>query len=478
MITDSVTVHLAYGEDGLDVEPARRPHDGRGADVRRGGGRPAPACCATPCARRSPGRRCASSSGPGQTVAISMCDGTRPQPRHLMIPAVLDELDGIVDLDDVVVLVATGTHRGNTDAEIRAMLGDEVGRPRAGGQPRRPRRLLAGLAGPARPTTCRSSSNRHWVEADVRITTGFVEPHFFAGFSGGPKMVAPGLAGLETVLTLHDARRIGDPRATWGVVRGQPGARRHPRRRRGRRRRRLRARRGAQPRAADRRGVRRLAVPRCTPRPARPRRRLAMQPVPALFDVVVTTNAGYPLDQNLYQAVKGMSAGMTVVKPGGTIVCAAECRDGFPDHGSYREVLASEPSPEALLATHRGPGAHGPRPVAGPGAGQDPGHADVVVRSSLPLRRRPRLGAPRPHRRRRRDRAAARCTTPGPTPGCACCPRARRRSRTSRPPRLNRSLALTSSDRAVTGAVLSSDRHLSTRPSVRRTTRTLLKAAP
>ena len=75
-----------------------------------------------------------------------------------------------------------------------------------------------------------------------------------------------------------------------------------------------------------------------------------MQPVPHLFDVVVTTNSGYPLDQNLYQAVKGMSAAYKVVKPGGVIVCAAECRDGFPDHGSYREVLASADSPSALLA--------------------------------------------------------------------------------------------------------------------------------
>ena len=73
--------------------------------------------------------------------------------------------------------------------------------------------------------------------------------------------------------------------------------------------------------------------------------------VPAPFDVVVTTNAGYPLDQNLYQAVKGMSAAATVVKPGGPIVCAAECRDGFPDHGSYREVLRLRTIPEALLAT-------------------------------------------------------------------------------------------------------------------------------
>jgi nickel-dependent lactate racemase len=64
--------------------------------------------------------------------------------------------------------------------------------------------------------------NRRWVDADVRITTGFVEPHFFAGFSGGPKMVAPGLAGLETTLTLHDAARIGSPNARWGVTDGNP----------------------------------------------------------------------------------------------------------------------------------------------------------------------------------------------------------------------------------------------------------------
>ena len=75
-----------------------------------------------------------------------------------------------------------------------------------------------------------------------------------------------------------------------------------------------------------------------------------MRDVPHLFDVVVTTNSGFPLDQNLYQAVKGMSAAAKVVKPGGLIVCAAECRDGFPDHGSYRTELAAADSPEALLA--------------------------------------------------------------------------------------------------------------------------------
>src|SRR3954447_4445445 len=82
----------------------------------------------------------------------------------------------------------------------------------------------------------------------------------------------------------------------------------------------------------------------------------AMRAVPAPFDVVVTTNSGYPLDQNLYQAVKGMSAAAKIVKPGGTIICAAECRDGLPSHGSYGEVLASQPSPEKLLAMITAPG--------------------------------------------------------------------------------------------------------------------------
>ncbi|MEU4411455.1 nickel-dependent lactate racemase [Streptosporangium sp. NPDC023963] len=283
---------------------------------------------------------------PGQTVAISACDITRPQPRHLMIPAILDELDGIIDLDDVTVLVATGTHRGNTEAELRAMFGDRVvDSVRIVNHDARDLASLTylGRFGKDVPVWL----NTAWVEADVRITTGFVEPHFFAGFSGGPKLVAPGLAALETVLTLHDAARIGDPRATWGVIEGNPV---HDD---------VRA-------IAEGTGVtfaldvilnrdKDIAaafggdiLPMHAAATAAARE-VAMRRVEAPFDVVVTTNSGYPLDQNLYQAVKGMSAAFQVVRPGGVIVCAAECRDGFPDHGSYREVLASEPSPRALL---------------------------------------------------------------------------------------------------------------------------------
>jgi nickel-dependent lactate racemase len=338
-------VQLAYGETGLDldvnlavttiVEPV---HHDAAADQ----------TAALRAALRDPiaGPPLRDRIRPGQTVAISACDGTRPQPRHLMIPAVLAELDGVIRLEDVVILVATGTHRGNDDAELRRMFGDEiVDHVRIVNHDARDAGQLTwmGTLGAGVPVWL----NREWAEADVRITTGFVEPHFFAGFSGGPKLVAPGLAALETVLVLHDAARIGDPRATWGVIHGNPV---HDD---------VRA-------IAETTGVtfaldvvlnREQDIVAAFGGDLLPMhaaatafaRRAAMRPVPAPFDVVVTTNSGFPLDQNLYQTVKGMSAAYQVVKPGGTIVCAAECRDGFPDHGSYREVLASAPSPRALF---------------------------------------------------------------------------------------------------------------------------------
>lgn len=339
-------VRLAYGRSGLEleldadvttvVEPLHQPPAADPAAVLRAALR---APVAGPPLRERVHR--------GQTVAISACDGTRPQPRHLMIPAVLAELDGVIPLEDVVVLVATGTHRGNTDAELRAMFGEAVvDAVRIVNHDARDRGSLSWLGrhGDGVPVWL----NRAWVEADVRITTGFVEPHFFAGFSGGPKLVAPGLAALETVLVLHDAVRIGSPRATWGVTEGNPV---HDD---------VRAiaaatgvtfgldvllDRDKQIVAAF--GGDLLAMHAAATVAAR---QAAMRPVPAPFEVVVTTNAGFPLDQNLYQAVKGMSAAYQVVRPGGVVVCAAECRDGFPDHGSYRSVLASAASPQALLA--------------------------------------------------------------------------------------------------------------------------------
>jgi nickel-dependent lactate racemase len=341
-----VGVDLAYGRDGLRVllpasrttviEPVRHAAATDPAAVLRD-------------ALRKPvaGAPLRERVRPGQTIAVSLCDATRPQPRQAMVEALLEELSGIATREDFTLLVATGTHRANTPAELEAMLGKELaGSMRIVNHDSRDPSMLrwCGTFGDGVPVWL----NRHWLDADVRITTGFVEPHFFAGFSGGPKLVAPGLAALETVLTLHDARRIGDARATWGVCEGNPV---HDD---------VRAiaagtgvgyafdvvlNREQEIIAAFGGDI--LAMHAAARETVR---EMSMRPVPGLFDVVVTTNAGFPLDQNLYQAVKGMSAAATIVKPGGLIICAAACEDGFPDHGSFREVLESEPTPAALLA--------------------------------------------------------------------------------------------------------------------------------
>lgn len=335
-------VRLAYGAGGLEVELPEQttvvePAYHAGADDE---------AAVLRAALRAPvaGPPLSELGKRGMKVAISMCDGTRAQPRDKMLPAVLAELD--VNDEDVVILVATGTHRGNTDAELRAMLGDElVDRVRVVNHDARDKATLTFLGehGDGVPVWI----NSEWVQADLRITTGFVEPHFFAGFSGGPKLVTPGLAGLETVLVLHDAQRIGDPKATWGVLDDNPVHK-------------------------DIRAAAAAAAPHFSfdvilnreqkvieafagelgpmhEAACEAAQRFAMQAVPAPFDVVVTSNSGYPLDQNLYQAVKGMSAAAKVVKPGGLIVCAAECRDGFPGHGSYRQLLEASTSPRDFL---------------------------------------------------------------------------------------------------------------------------------
>jgi nickel-dependent lactate racemase len=345
-----VEVNLAYGSDGLKVEvPGHRTTilepeyhavaQNPTAALRR--------------ALRNPvsGPPLREVVRPGQSVAISMCDGTRAQPRDLMIPAVLDELDGVIEPEDIVVLVATGTHRGNNQDELREMLGEELlQRVRVVNHDCRNAYSLVymGEFGGRVPVWL----NREWVGADVRITTGFVEPHFFAGFSGGPKLVAPGLAGLETVLTLHDAARIGSPDATWGVREGNPV---HDD---------VRA-------VASGTGVdfafdvilnREQEIVSAFAGEMSPMhdaaceaaQEIAMIPVEERFDVVLTTNSGYPLDQNLYQAVKGMSAAEKIVKDGGVIVCAAECRDGLPEGGEYARMLDSASSIRELRRSIEG----------------------------------------------------------------------------------------------------------------------------
>ena len=334
-----------------------------------------------------------------QSVAISVCDITRPMPSATVLPVLLGELSHVPP-DRIVVLIATGTHRENTPEELERMLGPEV--------TSRFRVVNHRAFDTAELTRTGSTSggipiwlNRHWVESEVRITTGFVEPHFFAGFSGGPKMVAPGLAGFDTIMRLHDADMIGHPNATWGVTRGNPIH-------------------DAIREIAARTGVdfsidvtinrdrgitsvysgELLQVHDASCDDAK---RAAMRSVGSPFDVVITTNSGYPLDLNLYQAVKGMSAAAKVVRDGGAIICAAECSDGVPEHGEYRRMLTQRDSPEELLRDDPRAGPPAPRPVAGADTGADTATRRRLPQVDVPEPLGDKGGAPGAHRGHREN---------------------------------------------------------------------------
>ena len=288
----------------------------------------------------------------GARVGISVCDVTRPFPAARVLPVLLDEL--AAREAKVTIFIATGTHRICTPAELDSMLGSRVLAECRVVQHDAFDRSRHTAIGTVIGTSVEALIERDFMEQDVRVTTGFIEPHFFAGFSGGPKMVAPGLAAIETVLELHSAARIAHPRAVWGVIEGNPvqdGVRAIAARAQIafnldvtlNREHRITAVFGGELFASHAAGC---AFARAT----------AMVPVAAAYDVVVTTNSGYPLDQNLYQSVKGMSAASQVVRQGGAIVIASECADGLPDHGRYRHLLAEAAGPEDFLKLLAKPG--------------------------------------------------------------------------------------------------------------------------
>jgi lactate racemase len=283
----------------------------------------------------------------GASVGISVCDVTRPFPGLRILPILIEEL-GQAKAGEITIFVATGTHRACTPEELEQMLGRQVLARCAVVQHDAFDRARHRQVGTVLDTNTPALVEAHFVDQEVRLTTGFIEPHFFAGFSGGPKMVAPGLAAIETVLDLHSARRIGDPCATWGITQGNPVH-------------------DAVRAIAAQVGVTfNLDVTLNRDHQVTSvfsgelfashaagcafARDTAMARVERAYDVVVTTNSGYPLDQNLYQTVKGISAAAQITKPGGSIVVASECSDGLPAHGGYKDLLRQGGDPERFLA--------------------------------------------------------------------------------------------------------------------------------
>ena len=288
---------------------------------------------------------------PETKICIAFTDITRATPNDRIIPWLLEHLGG--PNDNITLLNQLGTHRPNTKEELEIMLTPKVvaNYRVLNHEPENPDALVqVGTTADGTPALL----NRHIVEADLRIITGFIEPHFFAGFSGGVKGIMPGCAGLETVMSNHGAKNIGDPQATFGITEGNPLWEEL---------------RDIALKAGpsflfnvtlnEQRGITNVFagdIIEAHKSGCAFVKKSAMQPVGQAFDIVVTTNSGYPLDLNLYQGVKGMSAGARVLKEGGTLILAAECREGVPGGSPLDELLRSADSIEEILAKLSTPG--------------------------------------------------------------------------------------------------------------------------
>jgi nickel-dependent lactate racemase len=284
----------------------------------------------------------ARSAGRLPLVTIVIADHTRPVPDRLLVPWLAAEI-GVPD-HCITVLVGTGTHRGSTPEELEKMLGDAASRFRVINHNCENIPGLVFLGKSSCGGEC--WMNRLWVEADLRLATGFIEPHFYAGFSGGSKAVIPGIAGLETVRHFHRAALIAQPSATWTEITTNPlqqltremtafcpphfivNVTLDP------------AKRITGFYAGD---VARAHDAGCAAAHAE-----TAISVKHRYPVVLTTNSGYPLDQNFYQTVKGISAAARIVEKGGVILIASRCNLGLPPEGDFATILA-DPRTDADL---------------------------------------------------------------------------------------------------------------------------------
>lgn len=285
-------------------------------------------------------------------VAVVIPDLTRPLPTEKLLTWTFAEL-AHVPRENFTIINGTGSHRVNTEAELISMVGESIVKNYKIVNHNSHDAATLKSAGKASDGH-EVFFNQAYVEADKRIVMGFIEPHFMAGFSGGFKGIFPAVADIDSIMHYHRAEIIGHPRSTWGVIEGNPTQ------------------------EIVRRYGSVLPVDFCLNVTQNRRREItrffcgdpiaaheagcafaketAMVAVPKAFPIVITTNSGYPLDQNLYQAVKGMSAGAQIVEQDGLILAAARCNDGFPTHGNFKKLLFDHATPNAMLNTILAPG--------------------------------------------------------------------------------------------------------------------------
>lgn len=283
---------------------------------------------------------------PGDSVAIVFSDITRPTPNHIILPVLLEQLlaSGIAR-QDITLINGLGMHRPNTREELETLLGRDI---------LEGYRLIQHDATDQSQLSLVGKSSRgveawinvHYLRSAVKILTGFVEPHIFAGWSGGGKAVLPSVAGADAIISNHSGPMIAHPRATWCVGEGNPIFQ-------------------------EMREVALATQPTFLLNVTLDQekritgvfagelvaahdagidfaRRVYIRPLPHEYDIAVTSQLGYPSDINLYQAMKGLSVAARAVRPGGAIILAAECADGL-GLPHFRHLLDARDSPQALL---------------------------------------------------------------------------------------------------------------------------------
>lgn len=262
------------------------------------------------------------------SACILICDITRPVPNALLLPRILRTLlDAGMRAQDITVLVATGLHRPNEGAELAELVGD----PWVLQTVRVENHFARNDADHVLLGTTHAGTvvrlDRRFVQADLKIVTGLVEPHFMAGYSGGRKVIAPGIAHAETITTFHSARFMSHARADNCVLDGNPLHR-------------------EQMEIVSMLGEvlavnvvldehRRLSFVNYGEVVASHLQAVTFVqdyvrvPVPRRFRTVVTSAAGYPLDKTYYQTVKGMVAPVDILEPGGNLIVLSECSEGM-----------------------------------------------------------------------------------------------------------------------------------------------------
>lgn len=343
--------HLQYGKDGLDIEIPSN-------NVTTLAPRFIPGLLDEAAAFREAVRAPINSKplreliGANDRVAVVIPDITRPLPSDRLLPWLFAELDH-VPVENFALINGTGSHRVNTPEELAVMVGGEIATRYKIVNHNSHDPAMLSFVGKTRDGSD-VFFNRDYVEAGKRIVMGFIEPHFMAGFSGGYKGVFPAVADIDSIMHYHRADVIGHRLSTWGSLENNPTQ--------------------EQIRANGRllpvdflvnvtlNRQRQITnffcgdVIAAHERGCEFSKSTVMMDCPKPFPIVVTTNSGYPLDQNLYQAVKGMSAAAQIVQQGGLIVAASKCNDGFPNHGNFKKLLFDHNSPQAVLDTILAPG--------------------------------------------------------------------------------------------------------------------------